>query len=94
MNAAQLLKHTLGLATWKRSRQSPRFTLYYIFYDAVGPESQAHRQEIARFAAQVGADLDFRWVTYQDVFARLARDHAGGNAAYIDYLAGRYFTSS
>lgn len=87
LDAPQLLKHALGLAT----QLGDRFSLCYLYYDPDGPQREEHRAEIASFAAQVGAELRFKAMTYQDLFARLRRSAAPADAAYIQYLSERYF---
>lgn len=91
LDAAQLLKHMLGLATQHQGRAS----LYYLFYDwPSGQESAAHRIEMDRFARLVGTEQPFQWATYQDVFLRLARAVAQGDGEYMQYLRARYFRSA
>ena len=52
LDAAQLLKHMLGLATAAPGQTS----LYYLYYDCPGPESSIHRAEIEAFADLIGTD--------------------------------------
>ena len=64
--------------------------LVYLWYREPGQEAAKHQAELARFRAHVDADLDFRAVTYQDLFCklrRLAKEHS----AYIEYMKRRYF---
>jgi hypothetical protein len=86
LDAAQLLKHALGLAT----HGPGRFALYYLYYDLPCPASAPHRKELMRFGDRVGAELRFHAMTYQALFRRLA---SGGraDAAYLAYLGSRYF---
>lgn len=87
LNAAQLLKHALGLA----STRPGAFELRYLYYEWPTREAAEHRAEVARFAAAADAELPFAAITYQELFARLEVDGAveGG---YLDYLRARYFT--
>jgi hypothetical protein len=86
LDAAQLLKHALGLAT-----QHPlKFDLCYLYYEMPGPESEVHRAEIATFASRVGADFRFHWDTYQDVAQRLTAFVGPEDSVYMDYLKDRY----
>jgi len=88
LHAAQLLKHLLG---FKHAYGLGRFILAYLWYDVPGGEGWQHRQEVERFAGIVRQDgIDFRAVTYQEVFLHLARHRRDGNAAHVDYLAERY----
>lgn len=84
LDAAQLLKHALGLAT----HLPTGFTLLYVYFDQPGPESAQHRAEAADFAACVDAALHFRALTYQDVIDRL--EQGGAAADYLAYLRARY----
>lgn len=81
----QLLKHALGLA----KKLGVRFGLYYLYYDCLGGEADAHRSEVERFTCLVGAEVRFSAVTYQDVFAKLKDNQL--DPGYLDYLEGRYF---
>jgi hypothetical protein len=88
LDAAQLLKHMLGLATQHREAAA----LYYIFYDwPAGPESALHREEIRRFSLHIGNELSFRWATYQDVFSCLAPAVRSTQSQYVQYVQQRYF---
>lgn len=86
LDVPQLLKHALGLATARPAR----FELHYLYFDAPGPASRAQREELARFAERVGAELGFRVLTYQELYRRLC---ACGRieSSYLRYLGERYF---
>lgn len=87
LDAAQLLKHMLGLANQHRGTAA----LLYIFYDwPAGPESAVHHAEISRFSRLVGIELPFAWATYQGLFERLALTVTAEAAPYIEYLQRRY----
>lgn len=86
LNAAQLLKHALGLARLG----APAATLLYLYYDWPSREATEHAAEVARFAGRIAADCDFRVLTYQALYAALAADDAL-DAGYRAYLAQRYF---
>lgn len=88
--ATQLLKHALGMATQCRSAAGADIGLIYLYYEWSGPMAREHRREIAHFAGRVGAELDFRSLSYQELYRRL-RDGAGVDPAYLDYLGARYF---
>lgn len=88
LNAPQLLKHALGLAT-----QLPdSFELYYLFFDCQGVESEVHRSEVRRFAELVGGDFRFHWKSYQEVFRGLLNSDDATNTSYLAYHAERYFS--
>ena len=83
----QLLKHALGLAT----SSGPNFSLWYLYYDCLGPRSDAHKREIQTFANRVGNETRFKALTYQQVYHRLQDSHQP-HAEYRDYLGTRYFS--
>ncbi len=86
MDARQLLKHALGLATQLGSG----FSLCYLYYDWPGNRAEAHHREIDRFNELVGGEIGFKALTYQQVFAILM-DSGQAGAGYVDYLGTRYF---
>jgi hypothetical protein len=88
-NAAQLLKHALGL---KRALGS-KFELRYLYYDSHGSHAAAHRQEIERFALRLRDEIAFASSTYQQLFGALRLD-AEVDADYLSYLRARYFAAS
>jgi hypothetical protein len=105
LHAAQLLKHALGLARDIRvgapdgdgmgatvSDAGPRATheLRYLYYEWPRGPAAAHRAELARFAARVGAEIGFSASTYQDLYRALRAD-ARVDRAYLEYLRARYF---
>lgn len=88
LDALQLLKHALGLAT---SAGQP-FELLYLYYEDGddSPIAKLHRDELERFSARVDASLGFRGVTYQSLFKVLRRAN-GLDVGYVDFLRRRYF---
>ena len=87
LDAAQLLKHALGLATI----HGDRFSLYYLYYDWRGERSEAHKEEIKCFAARVGEETRFKALSYQKVYKRL-RASEQAEPEYLHYLKDRYFS--
>ena len=87
LNVPQLLKHALGLAT----KLGGDFSLYYIYFDWAGPESQVHRTEIDEFVKLVGEELRFKAFTYQELFASLT-SASDVDQDYLSYLRTRYFS--
>jgi hypothetical protein len=86
LHAAQLLKHALGLA-----KSAPAdSTLVYLYYDWPSRERDLHAAELERFAARICAEVDFRALSYQTVFAKLCGTTA--EDGYCEYLRGRYFS--
>lgn len=90
LDAPQLLKHMLGLASSHRSMAS----LCYLFYEWPGRESPLHLSELGRFAKRIGSDMAFHWLSYQDLFARLRIEIGSQQDPHADYLAHRYFRSA
>jgi restriction endonuclease-like protein len=86
LNAAQLLKHALGLAR----AAGGSFEIRYLYYDWHGRQAAAHRQEIAHFALCVGTEIPFKATTYQQLYGALKLD-SEVDADYLDYLGARYF---
>jgi hypothetical protein len=90
LDAAQLLKHLLGLASETPEKGT---ILLYLWYDAATDEAARHQREITRFAEAVAGDpVAFRAVSYQDVFSKLERTLAEPQAGWLSYLSSRYFS--
>jgi len=87
LDAPQLLKHSLGLAT----QCADRFQLYYIYFDWPCSEAELHHDEIKRFSERVGEELCFRAFTYREFFHNLCSLPDPPDAEYINYLRARYF---
>lgn len=85
LDAAQLLKHALGLA----KHRPGRFALHYVYYDVPCPAAAAHRRELELFAERVGPELSFKALTYQSLFAALCAQ-ADVDTQYLAYLGARY----
>jgi hypothetical protein len=94
LDALQLLKHALGLATSGPSR----FSLCYLYYEddetsAAGARHRTrHRTEIRRFADRIDSALGFRALTYQTLFKALSEIPGVGDS-YLEYLRARYFSA-
>jgi hypothetical protein len=88
LNAAQLLKHVLGLVRLG----SGRFALVYLYYAPEGPESLIHASEVAAFAQAVSSDFAFGALTYQELYARLSTQVSTADNDYTRYLHDRYFS--
>ena len=86
LDAAQLLKHALGLAVCL----GERFRLYYTYFDADCPAGDIHRKEIAQFANAVDETLGFRAISYQALYRKFEQNKLGSDA-YRAYLFSRYF---
>jgi hypothetical protein len=86
VDAEQLLKHALGLA----SSAGEHYSLWYLWYDVGGDEGNAHRAEIEQFAHRVDAKINFRADTYQALIARLAAECGSEHSGYVAHLRARY----
>ena len=85
LDAPQLLKHALGLAT----QFGQRFSLAYVFLDWPGPESDIHRAEIVRFSSSIDESLQFSAKTYNDLLDFLT-DDGRTDTEYLRYMGERY----
>ena len=88
LDAAQLLKHALGMAT----QLGDRFSLFYIYLDWSGKESAMHAEEIDQFADLIDPELGFRVITYQQLFSCF-KDTSDVDAEYLEYVSKRYGVS-
>lgn len=88
LDAQQLLKHALGLAT----QLGDRFRLYYLYYDCRGDRLEAHKRDVDAFDRCVGDELRFKALTYQEVFQNLRDLSPQSDSEYLGYLETRYFT--
>jgi hypothetical protein len=87
LDAPQLLKHALGLAT----AVPGRFSLHYMYFDAQGIEGTAHRDEIQRFFRAVGQEIGFQARSYQALVSDIVKHCGAEDANYLAYLQSRYF---
>lgn len=87
-NAAQTIKHILGLQ--KACRKRP-FCLLYLWYEVPGESGINHRKEIEKFAKIAKKDkVKFRHATYQEIIMKLMKECYEENKDYLDYLTDRY----
>ena len=85
LDAAQLLKHALGMAT----QPGDKFSLYYMYLELPGKESNIHIEEVSQFASCLGAELGFKAITYQQLLSSLQHEQ-GADLDYLNYLRKRY----
>jgi hypothetical protein len=86
LDAAQLLKHMLGLAL-----SGHPWTLICLWYAPGGLLSDRHSEELGEFSQALGVDSEkFSAITYQALFDRLALGPE--HAEYAAYLRSRYFS--
>ncbi len=90
LDSAQLLKHALGLARHSQGR----FSLLYIYFDWPCTAREPHLLELDSFSALVGAEIGFRPLSYQALFAKLQGELHPEDARYRDYLRNRYFSQT
>ena len=89
LDAPQLLKHILGLAT----KFGPKgFQILYLWYEIPSIEAEKHRSEIVVFKEYVGDEVDFRDMTYQELFKAINK-LSSKDRDYVSYLHDRYFPS-
>jgi hypothetical protein len=87
LDAGQLLKHALGLAT----QQPGKFELYYLYFDWPGRESAMHGEEVQQFSGIVSHDFKFTALSYQELYKHLSNEIGAEHAEYMTYLRLRYF---
>lgn len=88
LDAAQLIKHILGL---KKSYKKNDFHLLYLWYDVIGKDGVEHRKEVEQFAEIVQKDnIKFSHTTYQETIIKLSKKFYDGNEEYCNYLTDRY----
>lgn len=87
LDAPQLLKHVLGLKT---QYGEEGFALLYLWYDFPSVEADKHRHEIQTFQNSIENEIDFRDLTYQDLFKAVS-SMRGVDNGYISYMHERYF---
>jgi hypothetical protein len=86
-DAAQILKHMLGLAL-----KGEPWRLFYLWYDPGGADAKCHQAEIRSFSARLGAESAyFVALTHQELFRRLCGEVGSDHGSYVKYLRARYF---
>lgn len=102
LDAAQLIKHILGLKNncdKYNSCHKPKsgrflrhnFRLLYLWYDVIGKDGVEHRKEIEQFAEIAQRDnIKFSHITYQEVIMKLSKEFYEGNEDYLNYITDRY----
>jgi hypothetical protein len=87
LDAAQLLKHMLGL-----SKVGVPWVLCYLWFDVGGDAGTQHQLEIEKFDLALGADAKhFKHLSYQQLFRRVVETAPAEHAQYLKYLRQRYF---
>jgi hypothetical protein len=87
LDAPQLLKHMLGLAT---AFGPTGFDFLYLWYEVSSLEAKNHHEELEEFKKYIRDEVRFHDMTYQQLFEAI-REYRGVGEDYISYLAERYF---
>ena len=90
LHAAQLIKHTIGLA---RALGPKGFELIYLWYRWPSDRAELHENEIDLFASYAVADIGFRSLTYQALMEQLAAGGVEPAEGYLEYWRSRYQAS-
>ena len=87
LSANQLLKHILGL--W--NTDGAGFELIYLWYEVPGTsDSDRHKAEVEIFKGRIGNEVNFRSITYQQLFAAIKAQCGGRHQDYFDRFSRRY----
>jgi hypothetical protein len=87
LDAPQLIKHILGLSY---KYKSSGFTLQYLWFDCGTEEVKEFIREILTFRDCVKGEIDFRSMTYQELFSDI-KGLPNVDKEYTSYLRERYF---
>lgn len=89
LDAAQLIKHILGLLK-HYSNNKEKFRLVYLYY-ADQDEECGHNREVETFKQEVKKDkIRFQIATWQKVLSYLRKNLGDAHADYTRYLSWRY----
>lgn len=88
LDAAQLIKHILGL---KVQNKNKKFTLLYLWYDTLGNDGALHQSEIEDFAKIAKLDnIKFKHISYQKFISNLMANYYYEHKEYCNYITKRY----
>jgi len=90
LNAPQLLKHSLGISNMTSSSSR----LIYLYFDLHSESNikKKHDEEIDQFGKLVKEELQFKAISYQNLFEELKKISTDPeHAKYVSYLQKRYF---
>jgi hypothetical protein len=96
LNAAQLIKHLLGLFNDNKSIKEYKnnIRLIYLYYDVPGNMGEEHRKEIKEFSDFIKKDnIKFTAISYQELIYNLNNLLDRRNKEhkkYLDYINSRY----
>lgn len=85
LDAPQLLKHALGLAT----SPAENFSLFYVYFDVPSAASETHQDDLERFTERVGQEVRFKAIRYQGLVEDLCSIE-NVDSSYLEYLRSRY----
>lgn len=89
LDAAQLIKHILGLLS-KTSKDN--FILFYFYFDVCSEKGKKHKNEIEKFSKVTYEDgIDFRSMSVQELIKKLCEELSPKHSKYLNYLKERYF---
>lgn len=91
LDAPQLLKHALGIGV----DLSKKTSLLYIYFDLENSDSKIgreHRNEVEKFKELMDGELNFRAITYQQMFRYMKQNDSDIDKEYLSYLEERYFS--
>lgn len=95
LDAAQLMKHILGLANHRdKEARGKTLKLIYLYYDCAEDKEvfETHKNEIATFIEKFKAEgVTFEVMSYQELFGKLQKVIGSGHTHYLQYLGERYF---
>jgi hypothetical protein len=87
LDAAQLLKHMLGLG-----HSCKRWKLICLWYRPLNAIADLHASELEKFTERIGADAEkFKALTYQTLFSLLSVSCKEKHAGWKTYMDERYF---
>ena len=88
LKAPKLLKDILSLAN---KYSIDKFSYWYVHYDYPGIESKTLAKEIDQFGEKVDDCLNFKAISYQELFCSIKKYAKAEDQEYTDYLGRRYF---
>jgi len=87
LDAAQLLKHMLGLGQCKDP-----WKLFCLWCGPPDPMTDQHEIELNLFSERIGSNSSrFEAATYQELFERLCRNLGNDHVEWRSYMRDRYF---
>lgn len=92
LDGAQLIKHILGITNNLDENDKTEITLVYLWYDALGADGAAHRNEIEDFRKKVESctSIKVRHITYQEIICNLCKRLVDSHRDYLNYITERY----